>query len=173
MRALLLLTLIPLFARAQHCAFDYYSIIVVRPHAIGDSAVIDGLRISLLDTAGLPFGEHGPEGYLFKRNGLPVCSQAPRKERDKEHFPFAGDSYVLVVPARVLYEGSRLLVQDERDDRLLNKRKDEWPVRYRQQVLSITNNDVYPLCGTYDEGVYPPMEGRPNFAPVDIILYPR
>jgi hypothetical protein len=32
---------------------------------------------------------------------------------------------------------------------------------------------VYPLCGRYDEEVHPPLEGRPNFAPVDITLFPR
>ncbi|MFN6115430.1 MAG: hypothetical protein ACK46C_06070, partial [Flavobacteriales bacterium] len=54
MRALLLLTLLPLFARAQHCAFDFYSIIVVRPHAHGDTNVVEGLRVMLLDQDNLP-----------------------------------------------------------------------------------------------------------------------
>ena len=40
-------------------------------------------------------------------------------------------------------------------------------------VVPLTAFDSYALCGVYDEEVYPPMDGRPNFAPVDITLYPR
>ena len=46
-------------------------------------------------------------------------------------------------------------------------------VRYKQVVIPLREFDSYSLCGRYDEDVYPPMEGRPNFAPVDIMLYPR
>ena len=57
-----------------------------------------------------------------------------------------------------------ILVQDERNGGM---------GELKRTVVPITNTDVYPLCGTYDEEDYPPMEGRPNFAPVDIILHPR
>jgi hypothetical protein len=67
----------------------------------------------------------------------------------------------------------KVLLQDERDAGPLNKRRDQWPVRYKQVVVPLTAFDSYRLCGVFDEAVYPPSEGRPNFAPVDITLYPR
>jgi hypothetical protein len=67
----------------------------------------------------------------------------------------------------------KVLVQDERDDGPLNKRRDQWPLRYKQVVVPLTAFDSSRLCGVFNEAVYPPMHGRPNFAPVDITLYPR
>jgi hypothetical protein len=95
---------------------------------------------------------------------LPDRTWQPHFDRYKGHeFPFAGDNYILVVPARLDYTGYAILVQDERNGGL---------GELRRTVVPITNNDVYPLCGRYDEEVHPPLEGRPNFAPVDITLFP-
>lgn len=169
-----LLALLPALLKAQHCAYDFRSVIVVRPHAAGDSAVIPGLRITLLDSNNVPVVHHGTPWSLFHRNErAPFCGYVRHKGPFEPYFPFASDNYLLVVPNGFRTARMKLLVQDERDAGPLNQRRDQWPVRYQQVVLPLTAFDCYPLCGVYDEAVYPPMEGRPSFAPVDIILYPR
>jgi hypothetical protein len=174
MRTLLLFTLLPVGALAQHCAYDFSSVIVVRPHATGDSAVIDGLRITLLDANNLPVVHNDKPWHLFHRNVEP---DLPYRKRGHfgvpAFFPFAKNNYILVVPNGFHTEGMKVLIQDERDAGPLNKRRDQWPVRYKQVVVPLTAFDSYRLCGVYDEEVYPPMEGRPNFTPMDITLIRR
>jgi hypothetical protein len=169
-----LLCCIPLALSAQHCGYDFRSVIVVRPHAVGDSAVIDGLRITLLDSNNLPVVHYEKPRHLFHRN----VEQHLRPRKDgydnkPDYFPFAQDSYVLVVPNGFRTARMKVLVQDERDTGHLNKRRDQWPVRFKQVVVPLTAFDSYPLCGVFDEAVYPPMHDRSAFHPVDIILYPR
>lgn len=65
---LLLLPLAPVRMQAQHCSFDFANIIVVRPHAHGDTTLIEGLRIVLLDKDNLPATSTGTPFYLFHRN---------------------------------------------------------------------------------------------------------
>ncbi|HRH39708.1 MAG TPA: hypothetical protein PK760_15265, partial [Flavobacteriales bacterium] len=55
-------------AASQHCAFDFARIIVVRPHLEGDTNVIAGLRVMLLDKDNLPATATGTPFYLFQRN---------------------------------------------------------------------------------------------------------
>lgn len=173
-RVTLVLALLPTLLIAQHCGYDFSSIIVVRPHAAEDSAVIHGLRITLLDSNNVPVVHHGAPWSLFHRNERPpFCGYVRYKGPFNPYFPFAGGNYVLVVPSNFRTEKMKVLVQDERDAGPLNKRRDQWPLRYKQVVVPLNALDSYQLCGVYDEEVYPPMDGRPNFAPVDITLVPR
>ena len=179
-RLVLLLAFLPTGLIAQHCGYDFSSIIVVRPHAAEDSAVIHGLRITLLDSNNVPVVHRGAPWSLFHRNErAPFCGYVRYKGPINPYFPFAEDNYVLVVPNSFRTEKMKVLVQDERDAGPLKKRRRAsasepgWPVRYQQVVVPLTAFDSYALCGDYDEEVYPPMDGRPNFAPVDITLYPR
>lgn len=169
-----LLCCFPLVLAAQHCGYDFASIIVVRPHAVGDSVVIDGLRITLLDSNNVPVVYYDRPWYHFHRN----VEQHLRHRKGgyfdvPDHFPFAQDNYILVVPNSFRTAKMKVLVQDERDAGPLNKRRDQWPVRFKQQVAPLTAFDSYRLCGVYDEDVYPPMHDRAPFHPVDIILQPR
>jgi hypothetical protein len=163
------LILLPSWLAAQHCGYDFASIIVVHAHRSNSATVEPRLRITLLDTKNLPAVINGQEWNRFRpndgRSTLPDRAWQPHFERYSGLvFPFAGDNYVLVVPSRLDYSGCSILVQDERNGGV---------GELRRTVVPITNNDVYPLCGRYDEDVYPPMEGRPNFAPVDIMLQTR
>lgn len=170
MRTLILAVFIcPFVLHAQHCGYDFASIIVVHAHRSNSATVEPRLRITLLDTNNLPAVINGQDWNRFRpndgRSTLPDRAWQSHFERySGQVFPFAGDNYVLVVPSRLDYTGYSILVQDERNGGL---------GELRRTVMPITNNDVYPLCGRYDEDVYPPREGRPNFAPVDIILYQR
>jgi hypothetical protein len=170
MRILIVLLLFqPVILAAQHCGYDFASIIVVHAHRANSNTVEPRLRITLLDTNNLPAVINGQEWNRFRPNdGRSVLHDRawqPHFERHRgDIYPFAGDNYVLVVPSHLEYSGYSILVQDERNGGL---------GELRRTVVPITNSDVYLLCGTYDEAIYPPIEGRPNFAPVDIILYPR
>lgn len=169
-----LVALLPALLHAQHCAYDPRSVIVVRPHSADDSAVIPGLRITLLDSNNVPVVHRGTPWSPFHRNQCaPTCGNVRYKGPCEPYFPFAKDCYLLVVPNGFRTARMKLLVQDERDAGPLNQRRDRWPVRYHQVIVPLTTYNSHPLCGVYDEEVYPPMEGRPSFAPVDIILDQR
>ncbi len=168
--------LLPTYLSAQHCGYDFASVIVVRPHAVGDTVVIPGLNITLLDSNNLPFVHHGSAWNRFRPNSdYEACAhwQGSFAEGHEVCFPFAKDNYVLVIPERCDISKMKVLVQDDRPRGHIDIRRRVWPKRYAQQVIQLTAFDVYSLCGRYDEEIYPPMRGRPNFAPVDIILYPR
>jgi len=165
----ILLLLLPSLLYAQHCGYDHAAIILVHAHRANSPTVEPRLRITLLDTNNLPAAINGQDWNRFRPNdGRSVLHDRawqPHFERYSGRvFPFAGDNYVLVVPSHLDYTGYSILVQDERNGGM---------GELKRNVVPITNNDVYILCGTYDEEVYPPLAGRPNFAPVDIILYPR
>ncbi len=159
----------PVILAAQHCGYDFASIIVVHAHRANSHTVEPRLRITLLDTNNLPAVINGQEWNRFRPNDgrrvLHDRAWQPHFERySGQVFPFAGDNYILVTPSHLDYSGYSILVQDERNGGL---------GELRRTVVPITSNNVYPLCGRFDEEVYPPMHGRPNFAPVDITLYER
>jgi hypothetical protein len=172
----LLLGLMPLFATAQHCGYDFASIIVVRPHLEGDTQVVQGLRITLLDSTNLPVTIGGEAWHLFRPNSdLTACE---RYQHDfargyKVCFPFAKNDYVLVLPRGMETAKLKVLVQDDRLPVHIDYHRRNWMNPFRMRVVALSKFDSYPLCGTYNDEVYPPMEGRPNFAPVDITLYTR
>lgn len=153
---------------AQHCGFDFASIIMVRPHAEGDTALIEGLRIVLLDTDNLPATATGTPYYLFQRNTDKPdqwIHPVTWRRNGKRVFPFAGDSYILVVPNHFHMENYRILVLDERPG-------NDGP-RYRQQLLHLHPSQCRPLCGHYTDEVYEGSAGEPPFVPVNIPLFER
>ncbi|HRH70516.1 MAG TPA: hypothetical protein PLB89_13490 [Flavobacteriales bacterium] len=161
------MAVLPTLLSAQHCGYDHASIIVVHPHRVNSPTVEPRLRITLLDTDHLPVMIHGQEWNRFRPNdrsgALHDRAWQPHFERYKDlEFPFAGDNYVLVIPSHLDYTGYSILVQDERNGGM---------GELKRTVVPISNNDVYGLCGTFDEEVYPTRKGRPDFKPVDIILY--
>ena len=166
--ACVLLGLLPAWLSAQHCGFDSYSIIVVRPHAEGDTALIDGLRIMLLDKDNLPATATGTPFYLFQRNtDRPTQWMHPTtwKRHGKRQFPFAQDNYILVVPNHFHMEDHRVLVLDERPG-------NDGP-RYRQQLLHLHASQSHRLCGRFDDEVYAVGPGESAFTPVNISLFER
>lgn len=171
---LTLLCCIPLSLAAQHCGYDFASLIVVRPFADGDTVVIDGLRITLLDSNNLPVVHYDKPWQLFHRNDEQNLRHSRRGHFDvPDYFPFAQDNYVLVIPTGYDTSKMKVLVQDERTSGTQNKRGDRRPLYFKQQVVPLTVFDSYRLCGTYDAEVYPELSGRPRYHPVDITLYPR
>ena len=157
----------PFALLAQHCGYDFASIIVVRPHLEGDTNVVEGLRVMLLDQDNLPATATGTPFYLFHRNtDRPEqwIHPATWRRNGQRIFPFAKDNYVLVVPNHFHMENYRVLVMDERPG-------SDGP-RYRQQVLHLHPTQCKPLCGHYRDEVYQSASGEPAFHPVTITLFP-
>lgn len=151
---------------AQHCAFDFARIIVVRPHLEGDTNVIAGLRVMLLDKDNLPATATGTPFYLFQRNTEPPTKwmhTAHWRKNGKRQFPFAQDNYVLVIPEHFALGDYRILVLDER------------PIpeqeRLRAQFFHLHPSDSYRLCGRYNAEVYPTDEGASPFHPINMGLF--
>ena len=166
--AFLLFALLPAGLCAQHCSFDFANIIVVRPHAEGDTNLIEGLRIVLLDKDNLPATSTGTPFYLFQRNtDRPTKWMHPStwRKNGRRQFPFAQDNYILVVPNHFAMEDYRVLVLDERPG-------SDGP-RYRQQLLHLHPSQAHSLCGRFDDEVYPVESGEAAFTPVDISLFER
>ena len=170
MRALALAFLpSPAWLHAQHCGCDFAALIAVHPHRLNSALVEPGPRIPLLDPNNLPALINGQEWKRFRPNVehsvLPDRTWQPHFDRCKGHeLPFAGHDHVLVVPAHLSDPGHSIPAQDERNG---------GTGELRRTVVPITSNDVYPSRGHHDEEVHSPQEGRPNFAPVDVILQPR
>ncbi len=141
---------------------------MVRPHAAGDTNVIDGLRIVLLDKDNLPATTTGTPFDLFHRNiERPEQWMHPAtwRRNGKRQFPFAQDNYVLVVPNHFHMENYRVLVIDERSG-------SDGP-RYRQQLLHLHPSNCKPLCGRYNDEVYQAAPGELPYHAVDISLFER
>ncbi|HEY0977528.1 MAG TPA: hypothetical protein VGE21_08670 [Flavobacteriales bacterium] len=158
---------------AQHCGYDFTALIVVHPHIEGDTTTIGGLRVTLLDSNNVPVIHHGRALHLFLPNTDP---EACHRGTDgfgrgrKFCFPFAGDNYVLVVPRGWRTEKMKVLVQDDRQERWDRRGQGREVTPYRQRLVPLTASDSWPLCGRYDDEVYPMLEGRTAYHPVDIIL---
>lgn len=169
-----LLTSITIGTMAQHCGYDFASIIVVRPHLAGDTTVTEDLRLTLLDSNNVPVMDHGRPWYQFKRNAdYEACAQWQGRFSEETNvcFPFAKDNYVLVIPHGFATATMKVLIQDERPRTHVDIRRRHWPKRYRQQIIPLTAFDSHSLCGTYNDAVYQAPSGRPAYHPVDVILY--
>ena len=171
MRQLILLfALLPTLLAAQHCGYDGAAIIVLHPHGVGDSTVIGGLRITLLDSNNVPLTYGGRPFEPFFRNTDRSAWDAPgvhhRPGRQVDHlFPFAEDNYVLVIGRGLDLRGCSVLVQDERP-------WGEGPV-YRQMVVPLALEKGYSLCGRYDDAAYRTYPDERPYAPVDITIFQR
>jgi hypothetical protein len=120
----------------------------------------------LLDANGLPAMVNDRAVNRFIANTDRNSFNPPRSRRawranGERMFPFAQDNYVLVIPHGDL-TGYSVLVEDER-------REGDRP-RYLPTLVPLSPQDSYPLCGRYDDAIYPAMEGRPLYAPVEIEL---
>jgi hypothetical protein len=169
MRIIIAFTLYPIGQQimAQHCGYDGASILVVHPHAAGDSSVVDGLRITLLDSMNIPFQWNGRAAPPFIRNtdrsawSARYINHQPQRG-EKLLFPFAQDNYILVIPRGMDLSGWHILVQEF---------DCEWFEKcVMQQLVPLSNSNSYSLCDTYDATVYPNHSGQHPFHPVDITL---
>ncbi len=159
----LFLLLLTATTKAQHCPFDMSGIIVLNIHTDNDTALLTGLTISLIDSNGnwvADFWQNPPrttfKGYIDNENPA-----EPKRIR----FPFAKDNYVLVTRSRFPLGQYNIKISYTRPD----KKKD----LFETIIISATNDDVYSLCGTYDEEIYPGWmlnDKQYTYKPVEVVV---
>lgn len=159
----LLLFSITAASKAQHCPFDMSAIVVVNIHTDKDTALLTGLSISLVDSNGkwvADFWQNPPrttfKGYIDNENPA-----QPKRIR----FPFAKDNYVWVTRSRFKLEQYNIKISYTRPD----KKKD----LFESIIISATNDDVYSLCGTYDEEIYPAWmlnDKQHSYKPIEVVV---
>lgn len=167
---LLAFCLVPFSLFAQHCGYDFSAILVVRPHAVGDSVVLKDLRITLLDSNNVPLTNNCRPYPPFFRNtdrkawDTPGVNHRPIRTDDRL-FPFAQDNYVLVISRGMDLRGCSILVQDEHS-------WENGPV-FRQTLTPLNMETGYSLCGHYNDEVYHTYPEEIPFEPIDITLNQR
>lgn len=150
-------------AKAQHCPFDMSAIVVVNIHTDKDSTLLTGLTIQLIDSNGnrvADFWQNPPrttfKGYIDNENPA-----QPKHIR----FPFAKDNYVWVTRSHFKLEHYNIKISYTRPD----KKKD----LFESIIISATNDDVYSLCGTYDEEIYPAWmlnDRQQTYKPIQVVV---
>ena len=149
---------------AQHCPFDLSAIVVLYIHSADEARTIPGLKVSLLDS-------NGNTKDLFWQNAL---ASTARGYIDNEHparvrqirFPFALDHYVWVCGSRFPLGKYRVRIESPGG---------ETKNVFETLIIPLSDNDLFSLCGTYDEEIYPKWmerEGVP-YRPVEVILNKR
>ncbi len=155
---------------AQHCPYDFSSIIVLNVHAKNDTTVIPNLKIVMYDTAGnlatrnkyqnnkwekvIDYFWQNPAKTTFKGY---IDNNNPA-ENEKIRFPFAKRNYVLVVSDYMDFTGYKIAIEDPSG-------------KYNTKYIDITNKGTYSLCGTYHREDYKDRSGSEViYQPIDVLL---
>ncbi len=173
---LYILILISCNCTAQHCAWDYSSITVVKIKAPGqDSACIPGLKITVLDSLSKPLITSRWNGSKYVDDTLRLYRNPPtttqREPIDNANpmnpaairFWFAGNNYVLITHFDYLHpQKLKLLIED-------TTRKGSY--RLKTTVVELTADNFYHLCSHYSNWEQGAQGGFINgFKPKEITL---
>jgi hypothetical protein len=159
----LLFFLAILATKAQHCPFDMSGIIVLNIHTDSDTVLLTGLRISLFDSNDKRVADFwlNPPGTAFKGY---IDNENPAQPK-LIRFPFAKENYVVVTRNGFKQQHYNIKISYTRPD----KEKD----LFETLIISATNDDVYSLCGTYNEEVYPGRmlnDRQYTYKPVEVVV---
>jgi hypothetical protein len=158
----------------QHCPYDFSAAIIVHIHEKDSSKTIPNLRLTLIDSSGKALTAtyyrnkqfvndtvrfwQNPAQTTFKGY---IDNENPAED-EKIRFPFAADHYVLVISRGMDLTGYSIRIEN-------GKSKNQYQLPYYD--VSLSNNDKYILCGTYDEKDYRVKTyGDREYKPVDITL---
>lgn len=150
---LLLFFLMPLFVLAQHCPYDYESVIVLDIRCDSSQATIPGLKITLQNANGNTIMSSTYNGKEWKTDtsffwlnadtttfsGV-IDNEHPWKPWHT-HFWFAKDNYVLVCPRASSYKGWKIYIEDPDGKKNCGK--------FKSTVLDVSSDFVYPLCTAF------------------------
>jgi hypothetical protein len=131
---------------AQHCGFDFSSIIVLNIHTKEKPDVIPNLKIELIGEVPNNFGLK----TLKFEQGL--------------EFAFIKDSYGLVIPSAMSLENFKIKITD------IDGFKNEG--FFKEIIISTFNLDKYPLCGNYNRKEFVSIYGCRLYKPIEVIHYP-
>lgn len=145
--------LFPVWLSAQHCPYDYESVIVLDVRCGADSITIPGLKITLQNANGNIIMSSSFNGNEWETDTSFFWLNTDTTTRtgviDNKHawspwktrFWFADDNYVLVCPRVSSYKGWKIRIEDV--DGKNNSGK------FKTTVLDVNGEFVYPLCTAF------------------------
>ncbi len=148
-----LFLLFPVWLAAQHCPYDYESVIVLDVRCDVDSQTIPGLKITLQNANGNVIMSSSYNGTTWETDTsffwLNTDTTTFSGVIDNKHawspwktrFWFADDNYVLVCPRASTYKGWKIRIEDVDGKNNCGK--------YRTTVLDVSSQFVYPLCTAF------------------------
>jgi hypothetical protein len=140
---LTLLILLSIQIKAQHCGFDFASIIVLNIHTKEKLEVIPNLKIELI----------GDYPTNFKTKTL--------KFEQNLEFPFIKDYYGLVIPNNLNLENFKIKITDI--DGFNNQGA------FGEIIIDLFKNDKYDLCGNYNKKNFVSEYGKRLYQPIEVI----
>jgi hypothetical protein len=161
-------TFLLLSSKAQHCPYDGVALIVLNVHS-DTTGIIPGLKIYLQDSLGKAVTGYR---YINKKSVYDTLWfwQNPARttftgyidnnnpaENNRIRFPFAGDNYVATVYNEFPLSKCKIVITDPQGT-------------FRRKISVLTENDVYPLCSTYNDEVYDCPFKKILYSPANIIL---
>jgi len=147
---------------AQHCAYDFASIIVVSIHEKDNLENISNLKVTIVDSSGNPVLDSNENEMLFWQNPRKTTSDYnnPAQAR-KIRYPFAKNNYVLVLGGSHSIDKYYLKIEEKENF-------DKYRLPY-YQMINLYEVDKYRLCDTYNNEDYKSYIGR-LYKPVEIII---
>lgn len=143
-----------------HCGFDFTSYIVVIPHENGNLAVVNDLKITVVDENenevlnidnSLSWLNKN-KALLFDRNYL--ISKPTEKER--WYFPYANESYFLSVTNTFPADSFSIKISDPKGI-------------YETQIIQLQNYNLYILCSSENEKQTRQFGPRTN-RPIEVVV---
>lgn len=145
--AILLIILVSNSISAQHCPYDGSSIIILKIHTREDQNTIPNLNVTLVK----------------KKKGKIVNSTVYVLTQSNS-FPFLSDEYTAIVGNNFDTENWFVKIESACEY------GDNGWMNYGTTEIKLTQNDLFSLCGNYDNtNFYDHNEGR-VYSPIEILL---
>jgi len=148
--AILLVFLISSLCNAQHCAYDGSSIIILKIHTRDDFNTIPNLKVTLV-----------------KKKKDKIVNITEYVLTQYNSFPFLSDEYSAVVGSNFDTQNWSVKIESA-----CEYGENGW-MDYGTAEIKLNRNDMYPLCGNYDNtNFYDYNDGR-VYSPIEVILTKR
>ncbi len=129
------------YSKAQHCGFDGASIIVVHVHQKNDLKTIPNLRITIVNEKGID---------VFVKDTTRSFQQSLK-------FPFLKDEYAFEISSGFDMDNLYLKIEN-------------FPQSNHIIKVKLYDNDLYRLCGNYNDEIYSYNIGGRVFKPIEVIF---
>ncbi len=172
MKNLIILTFVIFLAgkktQAQHCPYDFASIIVVSIHEKDSSKNIPNLKLTLVDSSGNAVLDRNEKEIVFWQNPEKTTFEGyidnnNPAQNEKIRFPFAKDNYVWVCS-----------IYFSLDDYYLKIEKIGDIPQYRlpdYKLIKLYEVDKFHLCDSYkNEDYHKDFGSRRLYKPIEIII---
>ena len=172
MKHLIILTFVIFFSniktQAQHCAYDFTSIIVVSVHEKDNPNNIPNLKITLVDNSGKIVLDKNEKEIVFWQNPEQTTFEGfidnnNPAQNEKIRFPFAKDNYIWVCSVYFNLDDYYLKIEEVSDT-----------PQYRlpdYKLIKLYEVDKFHLCDSYrNEDYHKNFGTRRLYKPIEIIV---